>query len=90
MASNTDITTRALVVALKSLYIAKTTAKIMTITNLSACKINCIYARALECSFNPDLPYLTICNEFLKDIPCSGRPTKQTSPIQKQVLVKVH
>ncbi|QSS57376.1 hypothetical protein I7I53_05832 [Histoplasma capsulatum var. duboisii H88] len=47
MASNTDITTRVLVVALKSPYIAKTTAEIMTITNLSTHKINHIYAHSL-------------------------------------------
>ncbi|OJD19460.1 hypothetical protein ACJ73_08643 [Blastomyces percursus] len=63
MAPNTDIATRALVVALKSPYIAKTTPEIMIITNLSARKINRIYSRAL------DLPYLTTRDEFLKDAP---------------------
>ncbi|EDN06635.1 predicted protein [Histoplasma mississippiense (nom. inval.)] len=81
MAPNTDIATRALVVALKSPYIAKTTTEIMNITNLSARQINRIYARAFERGFNPDLLYLTIRDEFLQDAPRSGRPTKQTSPI---------
>ncbi|EER42888.1 conserved hypothetical protein [Histoplasma capsulatum var. duboisii H88] len=54
MAPNTDITTQALVVALKSSYIAKTTTEIMNIINLSAHQINHIYVKALEHCFNFD------------------------------------
>lgn len=89
MAPNTDIATRAVVVALKSPYIGKTTVEISKITSLSIQKINQIYARAIERGFNPELPHLIIRDEWLRDAPRSGRPTKQTPSIQDQILTKV-
>ncbi|KAF1981718.1 hypothetical protein K402DRAFT_312670, partial [Aulographum hederae CBS 113979] len=90
MAPNTDIATRALVVALKSPIVGKSTAEVIEKTGLSKSTINTIYARAIERGFDPNILPLVIKNEYLIDAPRSGRPSKQKDPeIQDAITTKV-
>jgi transposase len=88
MAPNTDIATRSLIVTLKSIG-KKTSIEISEITGISVRLINQIYARAIERGFEPNHRPLTIRDDWLKDAPRSGRPSKQTPEIQQQVINKV-
>jgi hypothetical protein len=54
MAPNTDISTRALIVALKSPTRGKTTAEVAEKTGLTTRQVNKIYARAIERGFDPN------------------------------------
>ncbi|OAX82899.1 hypothetical protein ACJ72_02741 [Emergomyces africanus] len=85
---NTDISTRAVIVALKS-FGGKSTKEISEFTNLPAQTINRIYKSAQERGFNPNLPNLVICDDWLKDAPRSGRPRKQPM-VQEDGLAKAH
>lgn len=89
MAPNTDIATRALVVALKAPCSGKTTEEVAAITGLSTRQINRIYARAIYRGFDPNLRPLVIRDEYLRDAPRSGRPPKQTEETKKEVFSKV-
>ena len=81
-----DISTRAIIVLLKSPLGGKTTAQIEAITGLSKSIINTIYARAIERGFDPNIVPLALKDEYLKDAPRSGRPSKQTL-IMKEAVV---
>lgn len=89
MAPNTDIATRALVVALKAPCSSKTTAQVASITGLSTRQVNRIYARAIERGFDPNLVPLTLRDEYLEDAPRSGRPLKQTIETKDLIIAKV-
>ncbi|KAF2189324.1 hypothetical protein K469DRAFT_63154 [Zopfia rhizophila CBS 207.26] len=89
MAPNTDIATRALVVALKSPFGGKTTPEIVEKTGLSKRTINDIYARAIQRGFDPNHIPLVIKDEYLQDAPRSGRPTKQTEDVKQAITTKV-
>lgn len=89
MPPSTDITTRALVVTLKSPSGGKTTTEIAEITGISTRQVNGIYARAIERGFDPNHRPLTLRDEYLRDAPRSGRPTKQTEERKNEVIVKV-
>lgn len=89
MAPNTDIATRAFVVALKAPCSSKPTEEVAAITGLSKRQVNRIYARAIERGFDPNLRPITIRDDYLRDTPRSGRPTKRTDKAQQQVLSKV-
>ena len=73
-----DISTRALVVTLKSPLGGKTTAQVVAITGLPTRTVNSIYARAIERGFDPNAVPLVLKDEYLQDAPRAGRPTKQT------------
>lgn len=78
-----DISTRAVVVVLKSPLVGKTTAEVQqAITGLSKSTVNSIYARAIERGFEPSLKPLILKDEYLEDAPRSGRPTKHTEAIE--------
>ena len=89
MAPNTDIATRALVVALKSPIGGKTTPQISAFTGLPAYQVNRIYARACQRGFDPNQIPLVIKDEWLEDAPRTGRPTKQTPTNIDLILSKV-
>ncbi|KAI8671803.1 hypothetical protein NCS57_00656700 [Fusarium keratoplasticum] len=89
MAPNTDIATRALVVALKAPCSGKTTEEVAAITGLSTRQVNRIYARAIYRGFDPNLRPLVIRDEYLRDAPRSGRPPKQTEETKKEVFSKL-
>jgi transposase len=78
MAPNTPLSTRALIVCLKSPFVGKSTSEIAKETGLSARTINSIYARAIERGFEPNEP-LRIDDRFLVDAPRSGRPRKEVA-----------
>jgi hypothetical protein len=78
MAPNTPLSTRALIVCLKSPFVGKSTSEIAKETGLSARTINSIYARAIERGFEPNEP-LRIDDRFLVDALRSGRPRKEVS-----------
>ncbi len=91
MAPNTDIATRALVVALKSPHGGgKSSAEISRNTGLSVRLINQIYTRAIERGFEPNTLPMVIRDEWLKDSPRSGRPTKRAPDTKQKLQVKVH
>lgn len=89
MAPNTDISTRALIVALKSPIGGKTSTEIAEKTGLSTRQVNRIYARAIERGFDPNHMPLTLRDEWLQDAPRSGRPTKQTTDTKEGAVAKV-
>jgi hypothetical protein len=78
MAPNTDIATRALVVALKSPVGGRSTAEIHAITGLAPRTIDSIYARAISRGFEPNELPLVLRNIHVEDAPRSGRPSKHT------------
>jgi hypothetical protein len=84
-----DISTRALVVALKSPAVGKTTAQVVSITSLSKRTVDSIYARAIQRGFDPNAVPLVIKDEYLQDAPRSGRPSKQTEPVNEAITQKV-
>jgi transposase len=75
MAPNTPLSTRALVVSLKSPFGGKSTSEIAKETGLSTRTINSIYARAIQRGFEPNEP-LKIDDRYLVDAPRAGRPRK--------------
>ncbi|OAX81454.1 hypothetical protein ACJ72_04204 [Emergomyces africanus] len=88
MAPNTDIATRSVVVALKSIC-EKTSIEISGITGLSVRAINLIYARAIERGFDPNARPFVIRDAWLADAPRSGRPKKKTSEeVQEQGITQ--
>ncbi|KAM6535506.1 hypothetical protein FALCPG4_005064 [Fusarium falciforme] len=89
MAPNTDIATRALVVALKAPCSGKTTEEVAAIAGLSTRQVNRIYARAIDRGFDPNLRPLVLRDEHLRDAPRSGRPTKQTEEAKNEVVRKL-
>lgn len=87
MAPNTDISTRVLIVALKSPFGGKSTAQIAEETGLSIRTINDIYARAIKRGFEPNRP-LKILPEYVEDATRSGRPRKQ-EVVKEEIINKV-
>jgi len=86
---NTSLTTRALIVTLKSLVGGKTSAQIYEETSISIRQINRIYARAIERRFEPNFRLFTLKDEWLKDTPRSSRLLKQTPENIKNITNKV-
>ncbi|KAL7760724.1 hypothetical protein ACKLNR_010814 [Fusarium oxysporum f. sp. zingiberi] len=86
MAPNTDIATRAFVVSLKAPCSGKTSPEVAEISGLSIRQVDRIYARAIENGFDPNIRPLILKDEYLKDRPRSGRPTKVTEE-NKELLI---
>ena len=86
---NTSLTTRALIVTLKSLVGGKTSAQIYEETSISIRQINRIYARAIERRFEPNFRLFTLKDEWLKDTPRSSRLLKQTPENIENITNKV-
>ncbi|VTT57005.1 unnamed protein product [Fusarium fujikuroi] len=89
MAPNTDIATRAFVVSLKAPCCGKTSPEVSEITGLSIRTIDRIYARAIDSGFDPNVRPLILKDEYLRDKPRSGRPTKATEENKELVIGKV-
>ena len=85
---NTDIATRAFVVALKSSG-GKTSVEIAEATGLSVRQINRIYARAIERGFDPNHRPFQVQDAHLVDAPRSGRLSKQTDDAKERITAKV-
>jgi hypothetical protein len=66
MPSNSDIATRASIVALKALS-GKTTKDIAILTSLSISLVNWIYTRAIKRGFNLNILPLTVRDEHVQD-----------------------
>lgn len=62
---------------MKSPFIGKSTTEIARYTKVPARTINHIYATAISRGFKPNQPSV-ILDHHVKDLPCSGRPKKQT------------
>jgi len=62
---NTDIATRAFVIALKSPAGGKTSNEVAGLTGLPVRQINRIYARAIERSFDPNQRLFTVRDKWL-------------------------
>ena len=88
MAPNTNISTRALIVTLKSPFGGKSTTQISAITGISPRTIDSIYGRACQRGFKPNAPIINILPEYLEDAPRAGRPRKQEA-IHEATLQKV-
>ncbi|SCN68977.1 uncharacterized protein FFB20_03274 [Fusarium fujikuroi] len=88
MAPNTDIATRAFVVSLKAPCCGKTSPEVSEITGLSIRTIDRIYARAIDSGFDPNVRPLILKDEYLRDKPRSGRPTKATEENKELVIGK--
>jgi len=86
MAPTTDVATRALIVTLKSLLGGKTSAQISQETGISVRQINRIYARAVECGFEPNQRPFILKDEWLEDAPRSGRLSKQTPEVTEKIV----
>ncbi|KAK4869163.1 hypothetical protein LT330_006163 [Penicillium expansum] len=82
-----DIAKRAIVVSCKATGLSTTT--ISELSGLSTRTVNRIYERALANGFDPNSRPWNISDDMLADAPRSGRPTKQTTDVQTQVLSKV-
>lgn len=82
-----EISTRALIIGLKST--GKTTVEVAELTNIPVRTINAIYARAISRGFDPNRRPLKLHDIYLADAPRSGRPSKQNTDIQAEVLLKV-
>jgi len=89
MAPHNSITTRALIVTLRSPVGGKTSAQISEETGISVRQINRIYARAIERGFEPNCRPFLLKDEWLEDAPRSGRPSKQTPENIEKVATKV-
>jgi transposase len=89
MAPNTDVATRATVVALRSPLGGYTSAEVAAKTGLSVRQVNRIYARAIERGFKPNQSPIVLRDEWLEDAPRSGRPTKQTPDTTARTVAKV-
>ena len=88
MAPNTDLSTRALIVTLKSPFCGKSTAQISAITGISPRTIDAIYGRACQRGFEPNAPMIKPLPEYLEDAPRAGRPRKQAA-ISETTIEKV-
>ncbi|KAG7405823.1 hypothetical protein Forpi1262_v018352 [Fusarium oxysporum f. sp. raphani] len=88
MAPNTDIATRAFVVSLKASCSGKTSPEVARISGLSIRQVDRIYAHAIENGFNPNVRPLILKDEYLRDRPRSGRPTKATEENKELVIGK--
>jgi len=86
MPKESTIADRVTVVALRA-YTTKTTAEIAKIVDLSIATVNRIYARAIDRGFDPI--HTKITDEYVKDSPRSGRPTKQDPETVNTILSKV-
>ena len=89
MAPNTDISTRALIITLKSPVVGLSSADIFATTGISISTINRIYGRAIQRGFDPNIRPLVIKDEWLEDASRSGRPRKQTPETTERVVAKV-
>jgi len=69
MAPHNSLTTRALIVTLRSPVGGKTSAQISEETGISIRQINRIYARAIERGFEPNLRPFLLKDEWLEDAP---------------------
>ncbi|KAK0750829.1 hypothetical protein B0T18DRAFT_387052 [Schizothecium vesticola] len=88
MAPNTDISTRALIITLKSPVVGLTSADIFATTGISISTINRIYGRAIGREFDLNIRPLVIKDEWLEDASRSGRPRKQTPEATEKVVTK--
>jgi transposase len=83
----TNSANRASVVAFKASGL--TTTQVQDLTGIPSRTINDIYARAIKRGFDPAIRPIRIADSFVNDAARSGRPTKQTEDVKKQILEKV-
>jgi len=86
---STSLTTRALIVTLKSPVGGKTSAQIHQETGISIRQINRIYAQAIERGFELNFRPFTLKDKWLEDTPRSSRLLKQTPKNIEKVITKV-
>ncbi|KAI1507544.1 hypothetical protein Ptr86124_013478 [Pyrenophora tritici-repentis] len=77
MAPNTDLSTRALIVTLKSPFSGKSTSHISDITGIPPRTINAIYARACQRGFELNALTIKLLLKYLEEALRTGRPRKQ-------------
>ena len=82
-----DMATRAQVIALKALSIPN--KEINRQTGVGLQTINTIYDRAIERGFDPNAEQPVIRDTHIQTAPQSGRPSKQTEEIKREILDKV-
>ncbi|MBE3048142.1 hypothetical protein IMZ48_37680 [Candidatus Bathyarchaeota archaeon] len=86
---NLDIATRASIVSMKSPFGGKTTSQIAKQTGVPARTITHIYRTAIERGFKPEQVPMIILDDYVKDLPRSGRPKKQTPEIIESTVATV-
>lgn len=84
---HTELSTRALIVGLKSA--GKTSVEVAELTSIPVRTVNDIFARAIKRGFDPNRRPLQLQDVYLADAPRSGRPRKQTTDVQAEILTKV-
>src|SRR3954451_11096701 len=88
MAPNSDIATRAAIVALKAIG-GKSTPEVACLFGISKSSVNRIYAKAIERGFDPNVLPIVLKKEHIDDALRSGRPTKQTDEVKDLIASKV-
>lgn len=84
---NTDLSTRALIVTLKSPFCGKSTGQISAITGISPRTIDAIYGRACQRGFKPNGPTIKLFPKYLEDAPRIGPPKQEA--IREAAIQKV-
>jgi hypothetical protein len=96
-APHSDVAIRGIIVYLKSPYGGGLTARdvynklfahLPPEQQLSISQINTIYRTAIERGFDPDAPWL-LRDEYIRNAPRSGRPTKQTDEVKSLVVNQI-
>jgi hypothetical protein len=91
--SETPISLRAIIVYLKSPFggalSAEQVRQKLGSQAPSRVHINRIYKAAIDRGFNPSGSEFIIQDEFINDLPRSGRPTKQTEDNARCVIAKI-
>ncbi|KAH9872761.1 hypothetical protein J1614_005155 [Plenodomus biglobosus] len=86
----TDVPTRALIIALKSPPVGKSSARISELTGVDPRTIDRVYSRAIAAGFEPNVLPLKLLPKHVEDAPRSGRPVKeQTKDTKDQMMQQV-
>ena len=89
MAPHDDISTRAMIVVMKSPLIGRSTATISAATGVKPRTVDNIYARAIKRGFDPNRDPLVMKDSYVADGKSTGRPSKQTAALKEEITAKV-
>ncbi|PHH90217.1 hypothetical protein CDD83_4222 [Cordyceps sp. RAO-2017] len=89
MTPSPDYQTRTLVLGLKAGSVNQPSKDIATLLGLNVRQVNRIYSRALERGFDPNKVPLEIVDDYVRDAPRTGRPTKQTQEAQDRIVAQI-
>ena len=86
VALNTDIYTRTLITTLESPAYGKIKAQISELTGVKPRTVDCVYSRAIQAGFEPNVLPLKILKQHVQDAPRSGRHIQQTAEAIQQIV----